>query len=79
MSGNGHHLIYTLNDFPNTQEVTREIRLLLRNLKEKFSGNGLSVDTSVSNPSRVTKLPGTFARRGIEIENYPYRVARVYE
>lgn len=79
MSGNGHHLIYPLGDLPNTDEVTKAVRDLLRNLKAKFSGSGLSVDTSVANPSRVTKLPGTFARRGIEIENHPYRVARIYE
>lgn len=79
MSGNGQHLIYPLDDLPNTDEVTHTVRDLLRNLKEKFSGNGLSVDTTVSNASRVTKLPGTLARRGTEIENHPYRVARIYE
>ena len=79
MSGNGHHLIYPLDDLPNTDEVTHAVRDLLRNLKAKFSGNGLSVDTTVSNASRVTKLPGTLARRGTEIENHPYRVARIYE
>jgi hypothetical protein len=79
MSGNGHHLIYPLDDLPNTEEVTHAVRDLLRNLKAKFSGNGLSVDNSVSNASRVTKLPGTLARRGTEIENHPYRVARIYE
>ena len=79
MSGNGHHLIYRLGDLPNTEEVTKSVRDLLRNLKVKFSRDGLSVDTSVSNASRVTKLPGTLARRGTEIGNHPYRVARIYE
>jgi hypothetical protein len=79
MSGNGHHLIYQLRDLPNTAETTKAVRDLLRNLKTKFSKNGLSVDTSVSNASRVTKLPGTLARRGTEIENHPYRVARIYD
>jgi len=79
MSGNGHHLIYRLDDLPNTSEVTQKLRDLLQNLKLKFSGNGFSVDTSVSNASRVTKLPGTLARRGTDIENHPYRIARIYE
>ena len=79
LSGNGHHLIYPLNDLPTTKEVTRSIRDLLRTLKTTFSSNGLSVDTSVSNTSRVTKIPGTLARRGIEITNHPYRIARIYE
>ncbi len=79
MSGNGHHLVYRLNDLPNSQETTKAVRDLLHNLKRKFSGEGLSVDTSVSNASRVTKLPGTLARRGTEVQNRPYRVARIYE
>ncbi len=78
LSGNGHHLIYPLDDLPNTDEITKDIRDLLRNLKTQFSVNGLSVDTTVSNASRVTKLPGTLARRGTEITNHPYRVARIY-
>lgn len=79
MSGNGHHLVYPLNDLPNNKEVTNAIRELLHNLKLKFSGSGLSVDTAVSNASRVTKLPGTLARRGTETETRIYRVARIYE
>jgi hypothetical protein len=78
MSGNGHHLIYPLDDLPTSKEVTSAIKDLLQGLKSAFSNNGLSVDTAVSNPSRVTKLPGTLARRGTEITNNPYRVARIY-
>lgn len=78
MSGNGHHLIYPLDDLPPSKEITGSIRDLLHSLKSTFSSNGLSVDTSVSNPSRVTKIPGTLARRGTEITNRPYRVARIY-
>ena len=78
MSGNGHHLIYPLNDLPTSKEVTSSIKDLLQGLKSTFSNNGLNVDTTVSNASRVTKLPGTLARRGTEITNHPYRVARIY-
>lgn len=79
MSGNGHHLIYRLDDLPNTDETTEAVREILKSLKATFSTNGLSVDTTVSNASRVTKLPGTLARRGTETENRPYRIARIYE
>jgi hypothetical protein len=78
MSGNGHHLIYPLDDLPTSKEVTSSIKELLHTLKSTFSNNGFSVDTSVSNPSRVTKIPGTLARRGTELTNHPYRVARIY-
>lgn len=79
MSGNGHHLVYPLDDLPVTKEITGSIKELLHGLKSMFSSNGLSVDTAVSNASRVTKIPGTLARRGTEITNRPYRVARIYE
>jgi hypothetical protein len=79
MSGNGWHLVYPLADLPNTVDVTTSIKDCLGALKTKFSRNGFSVDTSVSNPSRVTKLPGTFVRRGSETKDRPYRVARLYE
>jgi hypothetical protein len=79
MSGNGHHLVYPLVDLPTSLEVTASIRECLIALKSKFSRNGFSVDTTVSNPSRVTKLPGTFVRRGAETKDRPYRVARIYE
>jgi len=78
LSGNGHHLIYSFDDLPTSKEITSSIKTLLQCLKAKFSSNGLSVDTTVSNASRVTKLPGTLARRGTEITNHPYRVARIY-
>jgi len=78
MSGNGHHLIFPLDDLPTSKEITSSIKQLLHSLKAKFSSNGLSVDTTVSNASRVTKIPGTLARRGTEITNHPYRVARIY-
>jgi hypothetical protein len=79
MSGNGHHLVYPLADLPSSPEVTASIRKCLVALKSKFSCNGFSVDTTVSNPSRVTKLPGTFVRRGTEAKDRPYRIARIYE
>lgn len=79
MSGNGHHLVYRLADLPNTNEAKTAIRGLLSVLKANFSRDGFSVDTTVSNASRVTKLPGTFVRRGSEVENRPYRLARIYE
>ncbi len=78
ISGNGHHLVYRLADLANSAEVTASIRDFLAILKSRFSRNGFSVDTSVSNASRVTKLPGTYVRRGTEIGNRLYRLARIY-
>jgi hypothetical protein len=43
LSGNGHHLIYTLDDLPTSKEVTSSIKDLLHTLKSTFSKNGFSV------------------------------------
>ena len=75
MSGNGYHLYYRLPDLPNTQETTRLIEQTLKNLARKFNTDSIEVDTSVFNASRITKVPGTIARKGTASSNRPYRQA----
>lgn len=79
MSGNGHHLYYELKDVPNTNETTVQVQQLLRNLAAKFDNDVVKVDTSVFNASRITKVPGTVMRKGVESEDRPFRMAVVYE
>lgn len=77
MSGNGHHLYYPLNDLPNTPEITTAIRTLLTSLAHKFDTTAHRIDTAVFNASRITKVPGTIARKGAETAERPYRMAVV--
>ena len=79
MSGNGHHLYYVLKDVPNTPEATAAVQQLLHNLAAKFDSDTCKVDTAVFNASRITKVPGTVMRKGVESEGRPYRMAVVYE
>ena len=79
MSGNGHHLYYVLSDIPNNNEATRTIALFLKKLAEKFNNPAVKIDTAVSNASRITKVLGTIARKGIATAERPYRMARLYE
>ena len=79
MSGNGHHLYYVLSDIPNDNEATRTIALFLKKLAEKFNNPAVKIDTAVSNASRITKVLGTIARKGIATAERPYRMARLYE
>lgn len=67
-SGNGSGLIYSI-DLPNEKIDGGEnvIEMVLKYLDKKFPGNennGSSIDTSVSNPSRVRRLLGTMNRKG---------------
>lgn len=77
MSGNGHHLYYVLKDVPNTPEMKKEVQKLLKNLAGKFDTNMVKIDTGVFNASRITKVPGTIARKGMESVGRPYRMAVV--
>lgn len=77
MSGNGHHLYYKLPDTPNTPDVKNYIQQLLLRLAKIFDNEFVQIDTVVYNASRITKVVGTIARKGLESEGRPYRMARV--
>ena len=77
MSGNGYHLYFTLDGIDNKKEDTALIQRLLKNLAAQFDNEYVSIDTTVYNPSRITKVPGTIMRKGIASEGRPYRCAVV--
>lgn len=77
MSGNGVHLYYELNYAPNTLELTEQIRALLQLLGDKFDNRHVKVDRGVYNSSRITKVIGTTAKKGIESPGRPYRKVRI--
>ena len=77
MSGNGYHLYYVLEGFDNTDESTAAVAATLRNLAKTFNNGVVEIDTSVYNASRITKMPGTVMRKGVETEDRPYRMAVV--
>jgi len=77
MSGNGYHLYYGLVDLENTPSAANEIRATLHTLSRLFNNVEVSVDTTVFNASRVTKVPGTLMRKGVASDKRPYRIAVV--
>ena len=77
MSGNGVHLYFYLNGMPNTPELTEKIRALLQSLGDKFDNGHVKVDRGVYNASRITKVIGTTAKKGIESPGRPYRKVRI--
>jgi hypothetical protein len=77
MSGNGYHLYYRLADLPNTLETTMLIEGTLQSLANLFNTDSVEVDTKVSDAGRITKIPGTIARKGKESADRPYRQAVV--
>ena len=77
MSGNGHHLYYALPDTPNNEDAKLNVQSLLKALAAKFDNETVKIDTAVFNASRITKVVGTIARKGVESEGRPYRMAHV--
>ena len=77
MSGNGYHLYYLLGKLPNDEQTKALVEASLRELAAKFNNDVVGVDTVVFNASRITKVPGTIARKGPNTEERPHRMAVV--
>ena len=76
MSGNGVHLLYSI-DIPNTPENEDIIKKCLYALDSMFSDEHVDIDKSVFNPSRVSKLYGSIARKGANTEDRPHRLSQI--
>lgn len=77
MSGNGAHLYMALPDIPNDERSRAGCQQLLVALGQKFDTATTKIDRGVFNASRITKVPGTVARKGIETSERPFRMAFV--
>jgi len=75
-SGNGAHLYYKI-DPAIEQKSAAGIDLFLKGLAKRFNNDVVGVDTTVHNSSRITKVIGTLARKGVESADRPFRVARL--
>lgn len=71
-SGNGYHLLYKI-DLPNDNEHKILLQNFLKVLDMFFTVAGAEIDKSVFNASRITKLYGTFARKGRSTTERPHR------
>ena len=77
MSGNGIHLYVPLDDIPNDTVSKACCQSVLKALANRFDSTTIKVDQSVYNASRITKVPGTIARKGSETADRPFRMAFV--
>jgi hypothetical protein len=75
-SGNGFHLWYRI-DLPTDDGGF--VERTLKGLAKRHSTTKATVDTTVFNPSRIMKIPGTWARKGDQLPDRPHRMARVLE
>jgi hypothetical protein len=77
MSGNGYHLYYDLGAMTNTAKVTAIVQEFLQGLAHRFDNSDVKVDQVVYNASRITKVVGTVARKGVNTPETPHRIARM--
>lgn len=66
MTGNGGELIYRI-DLPNDEASARLVQDCLEALAALFDGPTVTVDRSVFNAARVTKLLGTVSAKGDDV------------
>jgi P4 family phage/plasmid primase-like protien len=71
-SGNGHHLLYRI-DLPNDDQSLSLVGNALDALARLYSGPAAKIDSTVKNAARLTKLYGSWARKGEEIDDRLHR------
>ena len=75
-SGNGSHLLYHI-DLPTSEAPL--IKRILEGLATRFDEDGIHVDKTLYNPSRIIKLYGTLACKGDNTHERPHRFSRILE
>lgn len=76
MSGNGAHLLYRV-DLPNTDEVRDLIKEFLVWLSKQYDTEVVTIDKSVFNAARITKLYGSVATKGDNTSQTPHRTSYI--
>ena len=75
-SGNGWH-VYVACDMPNDDEHNELVKRFLQSLGKMFSDGKVEIDEKVFNPARIDKLIGTWAKKGANSQERPWRLATI--
>jgi hypothetical protein len=75
-SGNGWHLLYRI-ELPNEPMSQQLLKAALYELGQKFDSEFAIVDRSTHDAPRISKLPGTLARKGPDTPDRPHRMSRI--
>lgn len=73
-SGNGFHIILPVDLVRSDDQLVDN---LLRCMSRKFGTDRVKIDTSVGDPARVSRLPGTINLKGENLETRPHRISRL--
>jgi hypothetical protein len=75
-SGNGGHILIRI-DLPNDDAATRLMKRCLEAMALRYDDDKVSVDRTVFNAARISKIYGTLARKGDSTPDRPHRLARL--
>lgn len=76
ISGSGYHL-YLPCDMPNDEEHNELVKRFLQSMSKMFSDECIELDEKVFNPARVSKVVGTWAKKGADGDDRRWRMAKV--
>jgi len=76
-SGNGYHLLVSV-DLPNDDASTSLVKRFLEALALKFDGDGVEIDTKVSDARRITRAYGSWNRKGTPSNERPHHRSRLF-
>ena len=77
MSGNGYHLYFATDGWPNDEEHNSVAKAFIGMLSAKFSDGEVKIDTATANPGRLGKVPGCISRKGKEEEDRTHRMVEI--
>ena len=75
-SGNGYHILIPV-EMDNTQENTKLVERFLKAMAMMFQTPKVDIDLKVFNASRICKLYGTYAKKGSNTPEHPWRLAEI--
>jgi len=79
-SGNGNWLLMPIPEIKitdeNRDEIDKRLKAWGKQMKEKFQGEGIEIDTNVHDLRRITKIPGTKIFNKPHTEKRPQRISK---
>jgi hypothetical protein len=76
-SANGYHIPLIIEPTPNEAANVQILRKFLELLNEEFADEFVEIDLKTYNPSRLSKLYGTWVRKGENTQNRPHRRSQI--
>lgn len=78
-SGNGGHGRYITESLPNDDDTKELFKVFLQCMAARYDTPTINIDKSVFNASRITRVPGTPARKGENNVDRPHRVSKIIQ